>query len=222
MRQEAAERKARAIKNRLGVTRERTKGVYEMNSNLAYQDDAWEKRREELIDGKVFLMAPAAANHILVSGNIYNIFRNYLKGKKCVPFMDGMKVFLSEKNHFVPDMMVVCDRDKIKRNGVHGTPDLVVEVLSHGTAKNDRSYKKDAYERSGVPEYWIVDLSNRSVEVYLLEDGRYKLDNIYILYSAEELEDMTDEEKSALVTEFKCHLYDDLIIRLDDIFYDLI
>lgn len=193
-----------------------------MNTNLAYQGDAWEKRREELINGEVIMSPRPTVNHTLVSSNISYIFEQHLRGKKCKPFSDGIDLYLDEENCFVPDFMVVCNRDKIKRNGIHGAPDLVVEVLSPGTAKNDRSHKKDAYERSGVPEYWIVDLSNRSVEVYLLEDGRYKLDNIYILYSAEELEDMTDEEKTALVTEFKCHLYDDLIIRLDDIFYDLI
>ena len=193
-----------------------------MNTNLAYQDDAWEKRREELINGEVIMSPRPTVNHTLVSSNISYIFEQHLRGKKCKPFSDGIDLYLDEKNCFVPDFMVVCNRDKIKRNGIHGAPDLVVEVLSPSTAKNDRSHKKDAYERSGVPEYWIVDLSNRSVEVYLLEDGRYKLDNIYILYSAEELEDMTDDEKTALVTEFKCHLYDDLIIRLDDIFYDLI
>ena len=117
-------------------------------------------------------------------------------------------------------MMVVCDRDKIKRNGVHGAPDLVVEVLSPGTAKRDRGYKKNAYEAGGVPEYWIVEPSNRSVEVYLLENGHYVLDNIYTLYPAEELEEMTEEEKALVATEFKCHLYEDLIIRLEDIFYD--
>lgn len=193
-----------------------------MNSNLAYKDDDWEKRREELIGGEVVMSPRPSTNHNRVAERIDFLFRVYLQGKKCEPFGDGYDLYLDEKNRFVPDFMVVCNRDKIKRNGIHGAPDLVVEVLSPGTAKNDRSRKKDAYEQNGVPEYWIVELSNRSIEVYLLEDGRYKLDNIYILYSTEELEDMTDEEKAALVTEFKCHLYDDLIIRLDDIFYDLL
>ena len=47
------------------------------------------------------------------------------------------------------------------------------------------------------------------------------MDNVYTLYPAEELEEMTSEERAAIVTEFKCHLYDDLIIHLDDIFGDL-
>ena len=188
-----------------------------MSGNLAYQ----EERREELMNGEIVAMSPATTNHNRIAFKIAVLFENHLKGKKCVPFGDGEYVFLSEKDHFVPDMMVVCDRDKIKRNGVYGVPDLVVEVLSHSTVKNDRGYKKSVYERSGVPEYWIVDPFRKSIEVYLLKDNHYILDNLCTLYPAEELEEMTDEEKATVVTEFKCHLYDDLIIRLDDIFGDL-
>ena len=194
-----------------------------MSSNLAYQPDNQEKRCEELIDGEAVMMSPRpSVNHTLVSSNIGYIFEQYLRGKKCKPFSDGIDLYLDENNHFVPDFMVVCDRNKIKWNGVYGAPDLVAEVLSPGTAKNDRSRKKDAYERGGVPEYWIVNPSEMSVEVYLLQNGQYELDNVYTLYPAWQLEDMTDEEKAELITEFRCHLYDDLTIRLDDIFYDLL
>lgn len=188
-----------------------------MGENLAYQ----EQRREELIGGKVVMMAPASAGHTYVADNILMIFKQYLKGKRCIPFGDGLLVRLTDKDKFVPDMMVVCDRDKIKRTYIDGAPDLVVEVLSPGTAKNDRGYKKTVYEHSGVPEYWLVNPADKSIEVYLLENGRYTMDNVYILCPAEDLNEMTDEEKSAIITEFKCHLYDDLIIRLDDIFGDL-
>lgn len=193
-------------------------GVFDMDGNLACQYR--EERREELIGGEAVMMAPATAGHIYVSGSILSVFMHYLKGRNCIPFGDGLLVHLTDKDKFVPDMTVVCDRNKIKRNGVFGAPDLVVEILSPGTAKNDRGYKKRVYESSGVPEYWIVDQPHKSIEVYLLQDGRYVLDNIYTLYSAEELAEMTDEEKAIVVTEFKCHLYDDLIIRLEDIFND--
>lgn len=188
-----------------------------MDANLAYQ----EERREELIDGKVVMLAPASSNHNRIAENIDFLFRTYLKGKSCVPLGDGYSLYLDENNRVVPDFMVLCDRSKIKEKGIYGAPDLVVEVLSRSTAKNDKWYKKNLYEASGVPEYWIVDVSHKSIEVYLLLNGRYTLDNLYTLYSAEELEDMTVEEKTALVTEFKCHLFDDLVIRLDDIFGDL-
>ena len=186
-----------------------------MDTNAVYQDTF----REELIDGEIVKMAPPPVGHVFAANSILYIFKRYLKGKKCIPF-GGLLVHLTENDRFVPDMMVVCDRSKIRRNGVYGAPDLVVEVLSPSTAKNDKGYKKDVYESSGVPEYWIVDPVVRSIEVYLLRNGRYVLDNISTLYSAEELEEITDEEKAAVITEFKCHLDDDLVIRLEDIFND--
>lgn len=188
-----------------------------MSDNLACQDEL----REELLDGELVMMAPASSGHTYVDDNILSIFKNYLKGKICIPFGDGLLVHLTEKDAFVPDVMVVCDRGKIRRNGVYGAPDLVAEVLSPSTAKRDRGYKKSVYERCGVAEYWIVDPSGKSIEVYLLRDGRYELDGLYTLYPAEELEEMTDEEKAAVVTQFKCHLFDDLTIRLEDVFGDL-
>ena len=188
-----------------------------MSDNLADQ----EERREELIGGKVVMMAPASAEHVYTAGSIYNIFKNYLKGKNCIPFSDGLLVHLTDENKFVPDMMVVCDRSKIKSDGVHGAPDLVVEVLSPSTAKDDRTRKKEVYEACGVPEYWLVSPTDKSIEVYLLESGKYILHDVYTVRPDWVLKQMTDEERAAIVTEFKCHLYDDLIIRLDDIFGDL-
>ena len=189
-----------------------------MQDNLAHRDPV----REELINGKIVAMSPSPVwDHMAISGSIYNLFYNYLKGKICTPIQDGFDLHLTEKDIFVPDMMVICDRSKIKRSGVYGAPDLVAEVLSPSTAKRDKGYKKDLYEASGIPEYWIVDPISRSVEVHLLSDGRYSLTGVYYYHTAEELEDLTDEEKAELAAEFKCHLYDDLVIRLEDIFGDL-
>lgn len=188
-----------------------------MSNNLAYQ----EKRREELIGGQVVAMSPASSNHNRIAENIDFLFRTYLKGKKCVPLGDGYNLYLTTEDRFIPDFMIVCDRSKIKTKGVYGAPDLVVEVLSPSTAKNDKWHKKNVYSTSGVPEYWIVSPKEKAIEVYLLQDGQYVLDNLYTFYTEDELGDMNDEEKDSLVTEFKCHLYDDLVIRLEDIFGDL-
>ena len=187
-----------------------------MNTNLAYQD---EFQREELIDGKIVAMSPRPAwNHISVAGNIYYLFAHYLRKKKCVPIADGMDLYLSEKDHFIPDVMIVCDPDKIKHNGVHGAPDLVVEVLSPSTAKNDKGYKKEAYAAAGVKEYWIVSPNDKLLEQYLLKDGQFILHDVYVIHPDYELTKMTEEERAALVTEFKCSLFDDLLISLEDIF----
>lgn len=182
---------------------------------MIYQEETW----EELLDGTVVAMSPRpAVNHNRVASRISSIFEHYLWGKKCIPFGDGTDLYLSEKDRFVPDGMIVCDKDKVKADGVYGAPDLVVEILSPSTARNDRGYKKEKYEEYGVPEYWIVNPNDQSIEVYLLQEGRYKLDNTYQLYPDFMLEKMEQAEREALVTEFKCHLYDDLTISLDYIF----
>lgn len=182
-----------------------------------------ENRREELICGKVVAMSPSPGwNHVSIADNIYTFFSSYLRGKKCRAISDGFDLYLDDDNIFIPDMMVVCDRDKIKQRGVYGAPDLVVEILSPSTGKRDRWQKKNAYESSGVPEYWIVDPKAKSIEAYLLSDGKYILDGMYSYRTDEEIQDLTDDDRAAVATEIKCHLYDDFTIPLADIFGDLL
>ena len=138
-----------------------------MNSNLAYREEF----REELIGGKAVAMSPRPMyNHNHIAFNIAVLFSNYLRGKPCTVVPDGTDLYLTEEDRFVPDVMVVCDRDKIRRDGVHGAPDLVVEVLSPSTMRNDRMRKKEVYQACGVREYWLVDPENRTIEQYLLQD----------------------------------------------------
>jgi len=186
-----------------------------MSENLAYR----EERREELIGGKAVMMSPASTNHTFVSSNIYRIFGNYLHKKKCVPIGDGTTVYLTDDDHFVPDFMVVCDQDKIKSDGIYGAPDLVVEVLSPSTARNDKTHKKTVYAKCGVREYWLVSPGDRTVEVYRTDGIEFLLHDIYALRPDWELARMSKEERSALETHFKCSLFDDLDISLEDIFY---
>ena len=190
-----------------------------MSDNLAYQEEPW----EELIDGEVVAMSPRPTfNHNRVASRIYWAFENYLRGKRCTVIADGTDLYLTEKDRFVPDMMVVCDRDKIKRDGVHGAPDLVVEVLSPSTAKKDRLHKKAVYGTCGVREYWLVDPENRTIEQYLPQDGRLELNTVYVSYSEDALGRMTEEERSAVETHFQCSLYDDFDISLEEIFSGLL
>ena len=116
-------------------------------------------------------------------------------------------------------MMVVCDPDKIKSDGIHGAPDLVVEVLSPSTARNDKTRKKDVYARCGVREYWLVSPGDKTVEVYRADGTGFAFHDIYALRPDWELAKMSGEERAAVVTHFKCSLFDDLDISLEDIFY---
>jgi len=188
-----------------------------MADNLAYkyqyQDELW----DETLNGKTVVMSPRPlVNHNRIIFNIARIFGNYLKGKSCEAFADGTDVYLTEKDRVLPDVMIICDKDKIKRNGIYGAPDLIVEVLSHGTVKRDRGYKKDLYESCGVKEYWLVDSENRSVEVYLLENGKYRLDEVYKIFPDYVV--FAPGEKETYKYEVKVSLYQDFFIPLEDIF----
>ena len=186
-----------------------------MNENLAYQEESW---REELIAGKWIAMAPPAINHNRIVVNISQIFAPYLKGKDCEYFSDGASLFLTDNDYYIPDGMIVCDPNKVKVDGIHGAPDLVIEVLSPSTARYDRGRKKDAYERCGVREYWIVDPANKTIEQRFLQNEKFVLHETYSILPGWMLARMKPDEKAAISTEFKCSLYDDLVISLEDIF----
>ena len=190
-----------------------------MSEAYAFQEET----EDEMIDGKIIAMSPRPViNHHEISINIAIIFRSYLKGKTCRAYADGVDLYLTPKDRFIPDGMVVCDKNKIKFDGVHGTPNLVIEILSPSTAKRDRGYKKDIYGKSGVQEYWLVNPADKSVEIYLSNGSELVFNNIYTLYPDYLLEKMTDEERSKVETTFKCSLFDDLEFSLDEIFRDLL
>ncbi|WP_285823930.1 Uma2 family endonuclease [Schaedlerella arabinosiphila] len=186
-----------------------------MNGNLAYQEDF----REEMLGGKIYMMSSPSVNHNRVASHIFNAFFNYLKGKPCEAFSDGTDVFLTDEDRVIPDVMIICNKDIIEKDGIHGAPDLVVEVLSPGTAKNDKGYKKDLYEKVGVKEYWIVDPSLHSIESYLLSDGKYKLDGFYGIFP--DGLGITEKERAESKKEIPVSLYSDFTIPLEEIFYNL-
>lgn len=183
-----------------------------------------DERRKEIINGRVVMMSPRPVlNHYQVARNIARIFEDYLLGKTCRVFGDGVDLYLSEDDQFIPDGMVVCDPKKIGGTKIIGAPDLVVEVLSPSTANHDRKEKKNAYAKHGVKEYWIVNIESRSVEVYLLQDGVLDLDKMYSLYPVCMIRDMSEAEKmELLVNEFYCSIFPDLPIPLEKIFSQLL
>ena len=121
-------------------------------------------------------------------------------------------------NCFVPDGRVVCDPEKIHSDGVYGAPDLVVEVLSPSTAAKDRGRKRAVYERCGVKEYWLVSPEAKSIEQYLLQEGRFELAGVYSVFPDYMLKKMKPEELAAVPSTFRCSLFEDLDIVIEDVF----
>ena len=162
----------------------------------------------ELIGGEKIIMSPApTATHGSLVMRIAFIFEGYIEENKLNVgvFGDNVDIYLSQKEHYKPDVSVILNTEIIDWHGaIHGAPDLVVEVLSESTKKNDFGVKKDAYEKYGVKEYWIVDPENRSIKVYHLIEGKFKISDEY----------QVNGDK----TEIKVSIFDDLIVDIRKIF----
>lgn len=94
-------------------------------------------------------------------------------------------------------------------------PKFIVETLSPSTSKRDRSVKKDAYEKAGIEEYWIVSPQGKSVEIYYLNDGKYILEQSYIMQDDKEEEDYNAE------TEIVLRGFPHIKMKLEEIFEGL-
>jgi len=171
----------------------------------------------EILNNKIVMLASPNTNHNVIKLNIARIFSNFLRGKTCKAFIEGTDVFLTENDIVIPDVLILCDRSKWKRNGIHGAPDLIVEVLSHSTEENDRGYKKELYQKAGVKEYWIVDSVRQSIEIYLLEENMYRLSGIYRMPSPDDDEENINNLKRI----FSLSFFSDLTLSVDEVFEDI-
>ena len=138
--------------------------------------------KTEKINGIIYNISPSGSSkHGQINSNIHGYFFHQLKRSICAVYSENMDLYLSDDEYMIPDVMLICDRKQIKKNGYHGVPRFIAETLSPATALKDRSVKKEKYAEIGVDEYWIISPNERSLEVYYLEDGTYKLVASYIL-----------------------------------------
>ena len=101
-------------------------------------------------------------------------------------------------DYLCPDIMIICDRKYLKGGAYAGVPKFIVETLSPSSARRDRAEKKDIYENAGVEEYWIVTPLGKSVEIYYLQNGKYILEQNYLLQDDKEEDDYNAETEICL------------------------
>ena len=144
-----------------------------------------EGKRAELIDGKIYNMAPPNTRHQEISMEVSLTIRDYIRSNngKCKVFAAPFAVFLNkdDKTYVEPDISVICDTDKIDDRGCNGAPDWIIEIVSPSSQRMDYSVKLFKYRSAGVQEYWIIDPGKETVTVYKLkpeEDyGQYTFDD---------------------------------------------
>ncbi len=149
---------------------EKKQGEYTLDDYYAIPDD----RRVELIDGVIYDMASPGNIHQALSSDISWQLQNYVSANhgRCMVYTAPFDVQLDMDNRTMvePDIVVICNHDRLKRFGCFGAPEFVIEILSPSTRKKDVTIKIHKYMNAGVQEYWIVDPRDRNVTVILNEE----------------------------------------------------
>lgn len=156
-----------------------------------------EDTRAEVFDGQIQYMASPSQEHQTISTELTTILNTYIKTKKgsCRVFHAPFDVKLSDKPLTIvqPDLMIVCDKDKLDGKRCNGAPDYIIEIVSPSNSSDDYIRKLYYYKNAGVREYWIVDPRRKTVTINYFEG-----DIINVQYSFD--------------STIKVNIYDDLLI----------
>ena len=161
-----------------------------------------EEKRVEVFDGIIYDMASPSQTHQSISMQLSTIINNKLLRKKggCSIFSAPFDVKLSDNPLIIvqPDIMVVCDKDKLDERRCNGAPDFIIEIVSPGNPSDDYIRKLYYYKNYGVREYWIVDPRRKTITVNYFENNI-----VSVQYPFESI--------------IKVNIYDDLYINFADI-----
>lgn len=159
-------------------------------------------QRGELIDGRMYMMAPPNTIHQRISYSLARKISEYIDKNhgKCEVFLAPFAVFLNEDdyNYVEPDISVICDGSRLNEKGCNGAPDWVIEVTSPSNPQTDYGVKLFKYRTAGVREYWIVNPQKKTVIVYDFEKDEKSNQFIF------------DDDIPGCI-------FDDLSIRIDDL-----
>ena len=154
-------------------------GSYTYADYLLWQFD----ERVELLRGRIRQMSTPDTRHQRISMRLTRPLSNALWESPCQVFSAPFDVRLSRFNQIQnkevttvvqPDLCVICNPEKLDEKGCIGAPDLIIEILSPGNSKTEMRDKFDIYQEAGVLEYWIVSPTEKSVQVWKLNDqGKY-------------------------------------------------
>ncbi len=159
----------------------RIKFSYEDYKNLPES----ETKRYELLGGELVMVPAPNWFHQSVSWNLETLLGRFVeKAQLGLVRHAPLDVILSQEDVVQPDILFISQEhlDIIQEQGIHGAPDLMIEIFSPATAARDRTLKRTLYARYGVSEYWLVDPDAQTIEVLKLGPkgyqtaGRYEKD----------------------------------------------
>ena len=133
--------------------------------------------KAELIDGVMIVHSPEKTRHEDVFGFMFPMMRIFAIQTKQAKVLGSMAtVHLGTCRKVKPDIVAVREERKhiVTEDAIEGTPDLVVEIVSHSTRRYDFGEKRKVYEEAGVPEIWLVDFERKQVTVVRKVGQKYR------------------------------------------------
>ena len=135
-----------------------------------------QERRAELIDGVLYDMSAPSIVHQQIAADFQYAVTRFIREEhgECLPLAGPVDVRLNQDDRTVvqPDFMIVCDRTKIRRWGIMGAPDFVLEIVSQGSIKKDYVIKVSRYIEAGVKELWLIDPLSMRLVIYYADDDK--------------------------------------------------
>jgi len=148
---------------------EHYQGNFTVDDYRSLPDD----ERYELIDGNLIVMDAPGYLHQKIVAEIYRQIANFIieNDGDCEPLLSPMDIQLDcdEWTMVQPDVAILCKKDKVRKWGIFGAPDFVLEVISPSSRKKDMKLKRDKYENAGVREYWVLDPYKQKLVVHDFE-----------------------------------------------------
>lgn len=159
-----------------------------------------DSNRYELIEGEIFMSRAPSLTHQLISGNTFAHLWQYLDENPIGILVTTPGVIFSPYSAVIPDLLFISNERRgeiASTERVLGAPDIVIEIVSPGAdnERRDRVVKLQLYGKYGVKEYWIIDPTSRTIDVYVLKEGILKLEAKFT---------DTAELTSSLLPGFRC------------------
>ena len=162
-----------SIPKNMDNTMQETSPKFTYRDYCSIPDDG---KQHEIIDGDHYVNPAPGTYHQTVSRKIqFQLFAQIELPERGFVYNAPTDLQLSEHDIVQPDIVVVLAKNKsiITPTKIKGVPDLVIEILSPSTVKNDRERKFSLYQRCEVPEYWLVDPEEHVISQFVLQAKAY-------------------------------------------------
>jgi len=122
----------------------------------------------QLINGELIMSPAPNPEHQIISSTLNDILKSEGKKNGGLVLYAPVDLYIDKRNVFQPDLIFLSKekRNFLTKKGLEGPPELVVEIISPSNSYTDRYEKKNAYQKFGIREYWIIDPANQTLEIY--------------------------------------------------------